>query len=617
MCGIIGAIAGSGAGSGAGSDVVDTLIDGLRRLEYRGYDSAGVAICDETIRCVRRPGRVDDLARAVAESPMSGRVGIAHTRWATHGVPDEVNAHPHISEGRIAIVHNGVIENHNELRDRQIAEGFEFTSDTDTEVIAHQIVLRLREENDLLRAVWLAGRDLVGSYAVAVLDAEHPDRLIALRDGGPLLLGVGADGGDMSSDLQALRTTDRFVAMKNGEIAVVRRDGWELYDAELKPVEREPQKTPVQDIEAELGDYPHYMLKEIYEQPRVAADILEGRIGNDTVPDEAFGPSAPKILSRVRNAQIIACGSSYHAALVGKYWLEEFVGVPCQVEIASEFRYREQVAPPDTLLVMISQSGETADTLAAMEWAKRHDYLATLAICNVAQSSLVGEADLVLLTHAGPEIGVASTKAFTAQLIAQLLLTVALTKHRPGGREVGGKLVAQLRNLPARLERVFDVVDDIKRLAARCADKHHVLFLGRGRHYPIALEGALKMKEISYIHAEGYPAGELKHGPLALVDADMPVVAVAPNDHLLQKLRTNLREVEARGGQLHVLADAEAHADFADEDLATLIKLDAIENAVAPIVFTIPLQLLAYHTAVIRGTDVDKPRNLAKSVTVE
>lgn len=613
MCGIIGAI--------SDRDVTQELIEGLHQLEYRGYDSAGIAILNEKLYCVRQPGRVENLEGLLKKKPISGNVGIAHTRWATHGAPDEINAHPHVSQERIAIVHNGVIENHEELRKHQIAEGFEFASNTDTEVIAHQIVLRLRECEDgkgqdaLLRAVWMASKDLVGSYAIGVLDVKNPDRIVATRAGSPLLIGIGDEGNYVSSDMQALRGAQQFIQMNNDEVASITATEVAVYDADLKKIKPKAQAIPKHVGESDKGDYPHYMLKEIYEQPRVVTDALEGRIGSDTIPDEVFGPDAPKILPQVRNVQIVACGSSYHAGLVAKYWLEELVGVPCWVEIASEFRYRSQTAPEGTLLIAISQSGETADTLAAHTKAKERGYLATLAVCNVAQSSLVREADMTLLTHAGPEIGVASTKAFTAQLIAQLIFAIALTKHRPDKRDIGADLIAQLLNLPNRLEQVFELNDEIKALAAQCANKEHMLFLGRGQHYPIALEGALKMKEISYIHAEGYPAGELKHGPLALVDENMPVVAVAPNDHLLKKLQTNLSEVEVRGGQLYVFVDAQAHDDFSSG--MKLIKLNALGNAVAPIIFNLPLQLLAYHAAVIRGTDVDKPRNLAKSVTVE
>ena len=606
MCGIFGAV--------AESNITPLLLDGLHRLEYRGYDSAGIAVLNGTIQRARQPGRVAELAQVLKKQPIAGNVGIAHTRWATHGVPDKVNAHPHVSEDRIAIVHNGVIENYRELRQQQIDMGFVLASDTDTEVIAHQIILHLRKEMDLLKAVWLSSCDLIGSYALGVLDITMPDRIIAVRNGSPLLLGIGDNGSYISSDMHALlAATDRFVPMENNEIAVVTQNKVTLYNKELEPKNYTVQTATPQIKNSTLGNYPHYMLKEIYEQPQVAENILEGRLFNDIIPCEVFGPHAADILPRVRNIQVVACGSSYHAAMTGKYWFEAIAGIPCQVEIASEFRYRAHLPLPDSLLVTISQSGETADTLAAHTWAMQGDYLASLAICNVPQSSLVRESDLVLLTHAGPEIGVASTKAFTAQLIAQLLLVAAIGKHK--NKDNMSELLAQLRNLPTRLEHLFALEDTIQEMAAKIADKPHMLFLGRGPHYPIALEGALKMKEITYIHAEGYPAGELKHGPLALVDKDMPVIAVAPNDPLLHKLKTNLLEVNARGGQLHVFADK--HSGFQSDDVATLIRLDAPENAVAPIVFNIPLQLLAYHVAEIKGTNVDRPRNLAKSVTVE
>ena len=609
MCGIF--------GMAANSNVLNTLIEGLHRLEYRGYDSAGVVILnDNRLNRARTPGRVADLENLVRDKPIAGCVGIAHTRWATHGVPDEINAHPHISQNRIAIVHNGIIENHEDLRKAQVEAGFEIVSSTDTEVIAHQIMWHLRQEKDLLKAVWLAGRDVIGSYALGVVDAETPDRIIAVRNGSPLLIGAGENAQYIASDIQAMAPNiSSFIPIENGEVAVITSAGSSLYDHNLKPIKRKAQKVESQFYAGGLCGYTHYMLKEIYEQPRVAADILEGRLLDRQVPDNVFGEKAETILPQVQNIQIIACGSSYHAAMVGKYWFEELIGVACQVEIASEFRYRTNLPHPNSLLVAISQSGETADTLSAHEWAMKHDYLASLAICNVAHSTLVRETDINLLTHAGPEIGVASTKAFTAQLIALLLLVTALAKHKKGKENIQAGLVEQLRNLPSRLTQVFDLIDDIEALAVKFVDKQHVLFLGRGQYYPIALEGALKMKEITYAHAEGYPAGELKHGPLALVDKDMPVVAVAPNDHLLHKLRANLSEVEARGGQLHVFADLKS--GFKESDVSTLIKLNALENTVAPIVFAVPLQLLAYHMAVIKGTDVDKPRNLAKSVTVE
>lgn len=606
MCGIFGAI--------AGGDVAPRLLEGLQRLEYRGYDSAGIAVLNGGIHRLRRAGRVADLESAFAATPCAGSVGVAHTRWATHGAPDEANAHPHISQGRVALVHNGVIENYEELKRRQLEAGFTFGSQTDTEALAHQIMLCLQDGDDLTRAVARAARALAGSYAVGAIDREHPGRLVAARHGSPLLIGFGEDGNYISSDMQALLPLTRdFVELRDGEIAELRRDGVTLYDADLKPLERERRRTTLSPVAVELGDFDHFMIKEIHEQPRAVADTLEGRLLDDRVPAEICGPRAAATLEKVECMQIAACGSSYHAALIARYWMEELAGLPCRVEIASEWRYRRHTAaPPGCLFVTISQSGETADTLAALRLARERAYLASLAVCNVPGSSLTRESDLCLMTHAGPEIGVASTKAFTTQLVA-LLLLVAQLRGRDG--RPTAELIAQLRNLPARLNQALALEPRIKALAAGYAARRHALFLGRGHHYPVALEGALKMKEVSYIHAEGYPAGELKHGPLALVDADMPVVAVAPNDRLLGKLKSNLKEVQARGGRLHVFADAACGFDAGDG--IELIELDAPENAVAPIIFTAALQLLAYHTALAKGTDMDKPRNLAKSVTVE
>jgi len=565
---------------------------------------------------------VAELQSALDADPCTGNAGVAHTRWATHGAPDEANAHPHIS-GRIVIVHNGIIENYEALKKIQAERGFDFTSETDTEVIAHQIMWHLSRGGDLLRAVSLALKDLKGTYALGVIDVEQPGHIVLVRNGSPLVIGAGADGGHYAaSDVHALlQVTTDFIVLENGDIARIGRDGvrifnGELEDGELRPVERAPVATPLTPHAIELGEFDHFMQKEIHDQPCAVTDTLEGRLLHDTVPDEILGPGAAALLDAVKAVQIVACGTSYHAGLVARHWFEEFAGVPCRVEIASEFRYRRQVILPGTLFVAISQSGETADTLAALALAKRCDYLPSVAICNVPESSLVRESDRVLMTHAGPEIGVASTKAFTTQLVTLLLLAMLLGKRAGMEPAVRADLVAQLRNLPSRLEQALALEPRIRELAQQYADKHHVLFLGRGRHYPVAMEGALKMKEISYIHAEAYAAGELKHGPLALVDRGMPVVSVAPNDHLLAKLKSNLQEVRARGGVLHVFADS--GAGFQSEgDSVVVIELNAPENAVAPIVFTLPLQILAYHTALLKGTDIDQPRNLAKSVTVE
>lgn len=614
MCGIVAAV--------AARDVSGVLMEGLRRLEYRGYDSAGVALVNGGIRRVRKLGKVAELQNALDADPCAGNTGVAHTRWATHGAPDEANAHPHIS-GRIVIVHNGIIENYEALKKTQAGRGFQFTSETDTEVIAHQIMWHLSRGGELLQAVSRALKDLKGTYALGVIDVEQPDHIVLVRNGSPLVIGAGADGGHYAaSDVHALlQVTTDFIVLENGDIARIGRGGvrifnGELEGGELRPVERAPVATPLTPHAIELGEFDHFMQKEIHDQPCAVTDTLEGRLLDDTVPDEILGPGAAALLDAVKAVQIVACGTSYHAGLVARHWFEEFAGVPCRVEIASEFRYRRQVILPGTLFVAISQSGETADTLAALALAKKCDYLPSVAICNVPESSLVRESDRVLMTHAGPEIGVASTKAFTTQLVTLLLLAMLLGKRAGMEPAVRADLVAQLRNLPSRLEQALALEPRIRELARQYADKSHVLFLGRGRHYPVAMEGALKMKEISYIHAEAYAAGELKHGPLALVDRGMPVVSVAPNDHLLAKLKSNLQEVRARGGVLHVFADS--GAGFKSEgDSVVVIELDAPENAVAPIVFTLPLQILAYHTALLKGTDIDQPRNLAKSVTVE
>lgn len=608
MCGIVAAI--------AGKDVCSILLNGLEQLEYRGYDSAGIALINGGIRRVRRLGRVAELHAAVDGSRCAGKVGIAHTRWATHGAPDEANAHPHISNDRVVIVHNGIIENFEALKRRQIAAGFSFESETDTEVIAHQIMFHLNRGGDLLTAVRDALHELEGAYALSVLDAEQPGAIVLARKGSPLVIGVGGDGNYAASDIQALLPVTReFIYLENGDIARIGRSDIAVFNGGLQPVERLAHKVPASQRAAELGGFDHFMQKEIHEQPRAVADTLEGRFVDDAVPEEVLGADAGRILSQIRAVEIVACGTSYHAGLVARHWFEELAGLRCVVEIASEYRYRRQVVTPGTLFVAVSQSGETADTLAALELARQCDYIATLAICNVAESSLVREADHTLMTHAGPEIGVASTKAFTTQLVALLLLVILAGRRHRMPEATAASVVAQLRNLPVRLEQVLSLEDEIKALASNYAGKHHALFLGRGQHHPIAMEGALKMKEISYIHAEAYAAGELKHGPLALVDGDMPVIAVAPNDHLLEKLKSNLQEVRARGGELHVFADS--RTGLKARGNATIIEVDAPENAVAPIIFALPLQLLAYHTALLKGTDIDKPRNLAKSVTVE
>jgi len=609
MCGIVGAI--------ANRDVSPVLLEGLRRLEYRGYDSAGMAVLTNgSIDRVRRTGKVSELSAALDQSALIGELGIAHTRWATHGIPAENNAHPHICNDRVAIVHNGIIENFEELKAKQSKQGFSFTSDTDTEVIAHQIVFYLDQGSSLNEAVSKTIKDLKGAYALGVIDKNDPDKLIAARSGSPLVIGIGVKGNFIASDVQALlKETQEFIFLENGDIAEITRDAINILDHSGATVKRESKISKLSADAVEKGGYPHYMLKEIYEQPQAISDTLEGRLINGRVAEQILGPKAKEILDQTKIIQIIACGTSYHSGLIAKFWFEEIAGIPCFIDVASEFRYRKHVVQPGTLFVTISQSGETADTLAALQQAKQEDYVGSLVICNVPESSLVRESDLVLMTHAGPEIGVASTKAFTTQLIALLLLVITTGRRHGMHDEMEKILVEQLTNLPTRINKVLELDGKIKKLAKHYGDKQNALFLGRGSHHPVAMEGALKLKEISYIHAEAYPAGELKHGPIALVDDKMPIIAVAPNDELLEKLKSNLEEVRARGGVLHVFADASS--GFVSEPDTIVIEVDAPDNAVAPILFTIPLQLLAYHVAILKGTDVDQPRNLAKSVTVE
>ena len=610
MCGIVGAI--------AQRPVSAILLEGLRRLEYRGYDSAGIAVLETPgqIQRARALGKVARLSEAVAEHPLPGTLGIAHTRWATHGEPASRNAHPHISGDRCAVVHNGIIENHETLRREQMAAGHRFTSETDTEVVAHAIYDELEAGYPLIEAVRRAVVRLRGAYALGVIDAQDPEHLVAARAGSPLVIGVGFGEHFIASDVFALLpVTHRFIFLEEGDIAELARETVRIWDRDGNPVERPVKTSTVAMDAAERGEYRHFMLKEIFEQPQAIAQTLEGRVVSGRVLPESFGNQAPEILARVEAVTLVACGTSFHAALVARYWIEALAGLPCSVEVASEFRYRKHVVRPDTLFVTLSQSGETADTLAALRLAKASGFAATLAICNVPESSLVRESDLVLLTHAGPEIGVASTKAFTTQLVALLLLTVALGRYHAMEADTEAQVVELLRALPSRIEAVLRLDDRIATLSERFVDKQHTLFLGRGEQYPIAMEGALKLKEISYIHAEAYPAGELKHGPLALIDEQMPVVAVAPNNALLEKLKSNLEEVRARGGQLVVFADWQV--PLAEEEGVTVIRLPETDDLIDPLVFTIPLQLLAYHVAVLKGTDVDQPRNLAKSVTVE
>ena len=611
MCGSVGAV--------AQRDVVPLLLEGLKRLEYRGYDSAGLVVAgdDGALSRWRSVGKVVALEQLMAGQIQAGHTGLAHTRWATHGAPSEDNAHPHVSGDRVALVHNGIIENHDALRREQMGNGYAMTSETDTEVIAHEIHARLQSQEDLLAAVQAAVARLDGAYALAVMDARHPGRLVAARRGSPLVVGIGIGEHFVASDVNALLpVTRKFIFLEEGDVVEMTRDQCRIFDSQGRPVNRPVQTSELSADAVERGHYRHFMLKEIYEQPRAVAETLEDRLASDHVLAAAFGNGAEGIFAAARGVHIVACGTSYHAGQVARYWIESLAGLPCNVEIASEYRYREPVVPPDTLFVTLSQSGETADTLAALREAKNKPYLASLAICNVPESSLVRESDLVLMTRAGPEIGVASTKAFTTQLVAMMLLTLALGRQH--GLEAGeeARLVGQLRALPGQIEKTLELDDTIAALAERFVDKHHALFLGRGVEYPIALEGALKLKEISYIHAEAYAAGELKHGPLALVDENMPVVAIAANNELLGKLLSNLQEVRARGGELFVLADADVDIAGVGQGVYTLV-LPQGHCELSPVLCTVPLQLLAYHVAVLKGTDVDQPRNLAKSVTVE
>lgn len=610
MCGIVGAV--------AERNVTAILIEGLKRLEYRGYDSAGVAVFTNAgkLERMRRPGKVSELDQALAGEPLAGRLGIAHTRWATHGAPCERNAHPHFS-GDLAVVHNGIIENHEVLREQLKGLGYVFTSDTDTEVIAHLLNHKLKDHSDLTTALKATVKELHGAYGLAVISASQPDRLVAARSGSPLVIGLGLGENFLASDQLALRqVTDRFMYLEEGDIADIRRESVQIWDVNGQSFEREAVQYRDGAEAADKGEFRHFMLKEIHEQPSVVQRTLEGRLSQNQVLVNAFGPQAAELFAKVRNVQIVACGTSYHAGMVARYWLEELAGIPCQVEVASEFRYRKVVVQPDTLFVTISQSGETADTLAALRNAKELGFLGSLAICNVSISSLVRESDLTLLTQAGREIGVASTKAFTTQLVGLLLLTLSLGQVRGTLAEgVEATLVEELRRLPTRLGEALAMDSTVEKVAELFADKNHTLFLGRGAQYPVAMEGSLKLKEISYIHAEAYPAGELKHGPLALVDDDMPVVTVAPNNELLEKLKSNLQEVRARGGQLIVFADEKA--GMTNGEGTHVINMPHIHDTLSPILYTIPLQLLSYYVAVLKGTDVDQPRNLAKSVTVE
>ena len=610
MCGIVGAV--------AQRDVAEILINGLHRLEYRGYDSAGVAVVDPNheLHRVRCLGKVKALDEAVAIKPLIGGTGIAHTRWATHGEPSEANAHPHTS-GNFAVVHNGIIENHEELRELLKSRGYVFNSQTDTEVIAHLVEWEMRTASNLLEAVQKTVKQLTGAYGMVVLDREHPEHLVAARSGSPLVIGLGIGENFLASDqLALLSVTRRFIYLEEGDIAEITRRTVDIYDANGQKVEREVHESNLENDAAEKGKFRHFMQKEIYEQPNALINTMEGRILHNNVIVDAIGNGAAEILEKVEHIQIVACGTSYNAGMTARYWFEALAGVSCDVEIASEFRYRKFVTRPNSLLVTISQSGETADTLAALRLAKEKGYMAALTICNVSSSSLVRESDLAFMTRAGVEVGVASTKAFTTQLAALLMLVTAIGKVKGNiSNEQEVEIVKALQSLPAEVEKALAFDKDIEALAEDFAEKNHALFLGRGEFYPIAMEASLKLKEISYIHAEAYAAGELKHGPLALIDADMPVIVVAPNNELLEKVKSNIEEVRARGGQLYVFADKEA--GFTPSEGMKIITMPKVNDIIAPIFYTVPMQLLSYHVALIKGTDVDQPRNLAKSVTVE
>lgn len=610
MCGIVGAV--------AQRDIASILLEGLKRLEYRGYDSAGIAITSSEGKTnrIRRVGKVQALVDAVDEHGLTGGTGIAHTRWATHGEPNETNAHPHQSEARISIVHNGIIENYQQLREELKAKGYNFESETDSEVICHLVNDALKSESSLLKAVQAVVPKLEGAYGTVVMDKQQPDRLVVARSGSPLVIGHGLGENFIASDqLALLPVTRRFSFLEEGDIAEITRFDVSVFDTNGKPVERAAKESEVSHDAGDKGHYRHYMLKEIYEQPIAVQRTLEGRIASGKVLDSAFGDAAAELLPKVEHVQIIACGTSYHAGMTARYWFESFVGVSCNVEIASEYRYRKSFVHPNSLLVTISQSGETADTLAALRLAKDQGFMASLTICNVPGSSLVRESEMALMMNAGAEIGVASTKAFTVQLVGLLMLASAIGNYKGLSVDKQTALAKDLQSLPSKIEQALNMDENIEALAEDFADKNHSLFLGRGEQYPIAMEGALKLKEISYIHAEAYAAGELKHGPLALIDGEMPVIVVAPNDELVEKLHSNVEEVRARGGLMYVFADKDVA--FKSDKTMKVVHVPSCSALVAPIIYTIPLQLLSYHVAIIKGTDVDQPRNLAKSVTVE
>ena len=610
MCGIVGAV--------AKRPIAEILIEGLKRLEYRGYDSAGLAVLNREGKttCIKREGKVDLLAQAIDKHAPNGTTGIAHTRWATHGAPSERNAHPHQSGNRFSVVHNGIIENHQELRESLTAQGYVFNSDTDTEVIVHLIHKLSTEHKDLRSTVYAASQQLVGAYGMVVSDSQSPNELVVARSGSPLVIGYGVGEHFVASDqLALLPVTRRFAVLEEGDVAQITRDTVKIIDDSGESVTRPIEESDIATDAAGKAGYKHFMLKEIFEQPEAIRKTLKDRLVDGRVDDNAFGKGSSKLFKTIKHVQIVACGTSYNAGMVARYWIEKYVGISCSVEIASEFRYRESFVHQDSLLVTLSQSGETADTLAALRLAKSLGYSASLTICNVETSSLVRESDLVYLMNAGPEIGVASTKAFTVQLAALLMLSIALSQSKDNNSAFCNEAVQALLQLPQQMEQAFSIQKPIRALAKQFADKQHALFLGRGDQYPIAMEGALKLKEISYIHAEAYAAGELKHGPLALIDADMPVVVVAPTNDLLDKLKSNIEEVRARGSVMYVFADSDDQ--FESEDGMQVVNLSHTNHLIAPILFVVPLQFLSYYVALVKGTDVDQPRNLAKSVTVE
>jgi glucosamine--fructose-6-phosphate aminotransferase (isomerizing) len=610
MCGIVGAV--------GERNIVPVLLEGLRRLEYRGYDSAGLAVVQDNheLGLCRAVGKVSRLEKKLEACPLSGRLGVAHTRWATHGGVTEANAHPHLSGGRVAVIHNGIIENYQSIKDELLAQGYEFNSETDTEVAAHLVHEHLRRGHDLVDAVRLAVQRFVGAYALLVFDADDPQRIVVSRIASPLVIGLGIGENFVASGVPALLpVTQRFIYLEQGDLAEITREKVRIFDSAGREVSRPVHETQWSQDAAEKGPYRHFMLKEIFDQPGALADTLYGRVEKSHVVPDSLGMQAAELLPQVKQLHIVACGTSYHAGEVGKYWIESLADLPCQVEIASEYRYRKVVVPPGTLFLTLSQSGETADTLEALRLAKTSGYLGSLTICNSPHSSMVRESDLVMMTQAGPEIGVASTKAFTTQLLSMLLVTLMLARHRGLEASSESDFVAHLRHAAVAVEQVLAMNDVLRLLAEEFAEKHHALFLGRGPMWPVAMEGALKLKEISYIHAEAYAAGELKHGPLALIDEEMPVVVVAPNNELLDKLKSNMQVVRARGGQLYVFADRETGIE--PEPGVKVVEMPHADRLIAPIVYTVPLQLLAYHVAVLKGTDVDQPRNLAKSVTVE